>query len=385
MNERCPLATLRGWSATGHSAELRKNLLEQVFIIEDLALLGQLTAVYGAPNSGKTLLILDGLIQQVKSGVIDGDDIYYVNADDDCRGGTQKLAIAEPYGIHFLIPNLRGFEIKNLRAAMRELIECGKAKGIIIVLDTLEKVADLMDKRACSDFTALAREFVQAGGTVLMLAHTNKHKIDGEPVAGGTSDVIDDSDCACILDTVSDGDGLVTVEIRNVKARGNIPARICYQYRKIPGGTYSDLLGSVTRVDKDTGDQLKQAASRRDSLLKNASIISSINKVIEKNYWWPQDAIVKAVSKNRNAGIVKVREILKRHCGEDYAAGYRWREVKQKGVCQYQKLAEQEKFNLAEPIASPDVRDFHLNALHDVIKGPSHKPHKSHKSHNHYD
>ena len=47
-------------------------------------------------------------------------------------------------------------------------------------------------------------------------------------------------------------------------------------------------------------------------------------------------------------------------------------------------VVEQEKINLAEPIASPDVRDFHLNALHEVIKGPSHKPHKSHKSHNYY-
>ena len=28
MNERCPLTILRGWSATGDSEELRKNLLE---------------------------------------------------------------------------------------------------------------------------------------------------------------------------------------------------------------------------------------------------------------------------------------------------------------------------------------------------------------------
>ena len=51
-------------------------MLDDKFVIKDMSILGQLTAIYAAPNTGKTLLILRGLVEQIKAGQIDGRNIY---------------------------------------------------------------------------------------------------------------------------------------------------------------------------------------------------------------------------------------------------------------------------------------------------------------------
>ena len=56
----------------------------------------------------------------------------------------------------------------------------------MIILDTLKKFTDLMNKKASSEFGKLARTFVGAGGTIIALAHTNKNKDEeGKGVTGG--------------------------------------------------------------------------------------------------------------------------------------------------------------------------------------------------------
>ena len=76
-----------------------------------------------------------------------------------------------------------------------------------------------MDKAATSHFTALMREFIMKGGTLIALAHINKHLQDGQAVPSGTSDILDDLDCVYVLQTVtSDADiGRRIVEFTNRK------------------------------------------------------------------------------------------------------------------------------------------------------------------------
>ena len=77
--ETDPEAILNSWSVTGHSQEMRAQMEADKWIIKDMSLQGHSLVVYAPPNTGKTLFTLFGLIEAVKSGEIEGSNIYYFN------------------------------------------------------------------------------------------------------------------------------------------------------------------------------------------------------------------------------------------------------------------------------------------------------------------
>ena len=75
----------------------------------------------------------------------------------------------------------------------------------MLILDTLKKFTDIMDKRKETEFMKAAREFVLHGGSLILLAHVNKHAdAEGRVVYSGTSDVVDDIDCAYTLEVIQE-------------------------------------------------------------------------------------------------------------------------------------------------------------------------------------
>ena len=169
-------------------------------------MLGQWTTIYAAPNTGKTLLTLWLLKENLLSNNLDGDFVFYVNADDNFKGIVEKTELAEQWGFHIIAPNQKGFSTSQITELMVDLAETGEARGVIIILDTLKKFTDLMHKRDASEFGIISRSFISAGGTLICLAHTNKHKnAEGKSIYSGTSDIRDDSDCAFIIDKVEGG------------------------------------------------------------------------------------------------------------------------------------------------------------------------------------
>ncbi len=199
--------SLKAFSMQGQAEVMRKQMLDDVFVLAFLALLGQATTIYARANTGKTLLVLWMLIQSIIAGRIKGENVIYINADDTYAGFIQKLDLAEQYGFHMLMPNQNGFDPQAMQGYLRQMIDHDTARNSIIVLDTLKKFTDLMDKKAGSGFMSRVREFIAAGGTVISLAHTNKNKNgEGKSVFCGTSDVVDDCDCVYILDTVNTTD-----------------------------------------------------------------------------------------------------------------------------------------------------------------------------------
>ena len=167
---------------------------------------GQATAYYAKPNSGKTLLTICLLIEAMKKGEIKADDVFYINADDNYKGLVTKLEIAEKYGFNMLAPSFNGFEASKFMDYLSQLILTDDAKGKVLILDTLKKFTNIMDKKVASDFGVYMRSFVSKGGTIIMLAHTNKHRDDeGKVVFSGTSDIVDDVDCAYTIDVSENG------------------------------------------------------------------------------------------------------------------------------------------------------------------------------------
>ena len=218
-----PPNPLDKFSLRGMSAKISKEVLDAVFVLLGIALRGQLTVLYALPNTGKTLFTLYLLIQCIKEGLIDPSKIYYLNMDDTINGLLEKLIIAEKYGFHMLSEGFNDFSAGKFLATIKNMTETGDARGVIIILDTLKKFTDLMNKRDCTEFAKDLRAFVLKGGTVIGLAHTNKHAgADGEPIHAGTSDIREDFDCAYIMKIIEGETDNTVVEFKNIKKRGNV-------------------------------------------------------------------------------------------------------------------------------------------------------------------
>lgn len=220
------------------------------YILLMFALMGEITVLFAPPNTGKTLLALALLAKSIVMGMINPADVYYINADDSQVGLWVKTQIAEKFGFNMLAPWLQGFDPNELRTYLEELITSGLAPGKIMILDTGKKFFDPMSKEQSSSFMNLLRQFTMAGGSVIMLAHTNKRtRSDGTPIPGGTSDVLDDCDAAYTLRTVPGPTGAKEkrVVVECIKSRGGPTGPFGFAFHD--DGAYLEKFDSVRKFD----------------------------------------------------------------------------------------------------------------------------------------
>ncbi|MDD2844651.1 MAG: PriCT-2 domain-containing protein [Rhodoferax sp.] len=314
-------------SLRGHLALVAKQLVDQVFVMDRVALQGQATVFYAAPNTGKTLLALHFLMQSIEQKRVDPSKVYYVNVDDTSRGLHEKLRIAEEYSFHMLTEGYRDFKASGLMSSLSKLTETDQAKGVIVILDTLKKFTDLMDKSISSRFTKIVRAFVLKGGTVVALAHTNKNPgANGKRVQSGTSDIVDDFDCAYLVDAVQQqSDRLKVVEFSNIKRRGDVAIDAAYSYAEEKGLSYEAILMSVQKVDP-----LQLQTSKHDAQVQSdATYIEAIKACIAEGISTKM-MMVQAAAEKVNSSKKSILKVLEHYTGEDssihhwkYAVGNR--------------------------------------------------------------
>jgi hypothetical protein len=277
--------------------------------------LGKATVIYAKPNTGKTLITLSMISRAIREGRLDPSKLFYLNMDDDSSGLTEKAKFAEEYGFHMLADGHQGFEAKLFRETMEEMIRDNTAQGVIVILDTLKKFTDPMDKGKSSNFSRLTRQFIFKGGTVIALAHTNKHDdADGNPIYGGTSDIVDDFDCAYTMKKLSDQDDKKVIKFLNIKRRGNVARSVSYSYSTERGISYNELLLSVEMVDEMALIPLKQAAETKS----DAEVIAAIETCIKEGI---NTKMKLAAESAERAGISKRRalKVIEKYTGDDPA------------------------------------------------------------------
>ena len=328
-----PLDELTQYSITGQSKKLRQKMLTDHFVLKDIAIMGQWTTIYGSPNSVKTLITNWLLREAILSEEIDGEMVYYINADDNYRGLVEKLELAEDWGMHMIAPYHNAFTVNQGPDLMAKMASDGSARGAIIILDTLKKFTDLMDKRTASQFGVAARGFVSAGGTLIALAHTNKHVgSDGKAIYSGTSDIVDDSDCCFVIDKISadEQDTLTThtVEFNNIKARGDVSSKIGFTYKKVKKQQYIELLNSVKSLDENRLDIIKENVDIRSKLDEDANISRIIRELIETGTI-TKDKIIKEAKEYSGESTARVREVLEQRTGDMHLLGHRWSQRKE--------------------------------------------------------
>lgn len=253
-----------------------------IYIVEGMALSGQITNFFSKPNTGKTLLILWFLIRFITEGRLKGEDIFYINADDHYKGLFTKSKIAKKHGFEMISPAESGIPPKVILGMLRNMAVDGDADGKIIILDTLKKFVSMMDKNAQATLYEVLRELTAKNATVILAGHANKKLDDeGNLLYEGCGDTESDIDCMYSINLISD-DGERAVEFRNTKSRGDVVDRASYAYTKREGGTYYDLLDSVRTL---SGGQAKSAikANKIEQLRKKyESEIIFVKEIIEE-------------------------------------------------------------------------------------------------------
>ncbi len=317
--------SLLQFSLTGQSQQLREKMLDDKFILGNFAILGQSTIFYAQPNAGKTLLTIWLLQEAIKRGDIVGKDVFYINADDNYKGLVTKLEIAEKLGFNMLAPEHKGFKAKNFATYIQQTISGDGARGKVIILDTAKKFVDLMDKTQSSEFGKIIREFVLQGGSVIMLAHVNKHRDgEGKVVFAGTSDLVDDADCVYIMDVIEKtATGTKTVSFENIKSRGEVAQRASFTYERAEGNGYKGLLDSVRELNKEDIQTARKNAEIARLLHVNHDAIDAILASMNDGLTL-KTAIISDAANRSIVSSNKIKKTLHQHTGEDYLAGHRW-------------------------------------------------------------
>lgn len=303
------------FSLRGRSADVEKNVVAQVFLLGQLALLGQFTVFYASPNVGKTLIVLHLLTEAIRNGVVDPGRVYYVNVDDDSNGLLTKLSLADEFGFHMLADGYQDFSTGSFLGLIAEMVRADQVRGVVLVLDTLKKFVDLMDKGRSSAFTKVARTFVAKGGTIVALAHTNKHHdSNGKPVFAGTSDVRDDSDCVYTIRELSGEPGgeEKVVVFENIKRRGNVATGAAYRYSTESGISYYELLASVQPFDRTRLQVLQEA----DEVRSDAVLVAVVQECI-RNGVNMKMRLADAVAQRARVSKRNALRVLEKYTGDD--------------------------------------------------------------------
>ena len=302
-------------------AELEKNAVEQTPILGNIALKGQSSVFYSAPNSGKTLITLHLLIAAIGNQLIDPKNVYYLNMDDTGQGLLEKVRLAEEYGFNMLADGYNEFNSSLFINTITYMIENDLCREIIIILDTLKKFVDVMSKEKASRYSKIIRNFISKGGSVIALAHTNKKPdSNGKPVYGGTSDIIDDCDCAYTIAKVNTEkeSSQKVVEFENIKRRGNVAQTAAYTYSLESNISYNQLLLSVTALDPNQLKPLKQA----EAIKADAELISIVKACLLEGINTKMrlaDAVALEAGISKRAALT----VIEKYTGEDPTL-YQW-------------------------------------------------------------
>ncbi len=306
------LDRLVNMSATNRLKDMEENLKNDFFVFPDMALAGLMTLFYAKANTGKTLLFMRFLIDAITDNRIKGEDVFYINADDNYKGLYTKAKIAKEYGFYMISPQEANVSPMGVLDLLARLAKDRGVAGKVIVMDTLKKFTDMMNKGKQAALYEVLRGLVTKGATVIIAGHANKHlDADGKLVYEGTSDTMNDLDCVYSMYRMSEPEAdTQIVEFRREKDRGSVVAKTAYQYTKVNGMHYRDIISSVTWLDDQQASRASIESRKRELLEKYESEILFVESLLV-NGPMNQSEILTSRSKSKDAlaGEVSARSL----------------------------------------------------------------------------
>lgn len=314
----------RRHSLRGRATDLALSATHVTPLPGNFIFLGFMTTIYAAPGTGKTLIIISILLEAIRCGLIDPDRLYYLNADDNSLGLATKTALLEEAGAHMMAPGQRGLQTGDLAKLLVEAAEGGFAQGMCLVLDTLKKFTDLMDKKRSAEFAQICRLFVSAGGTIISIAHTTKNSnADGTPRYQGTTDMLEDSDAAYVaqLFNAKSGAANKVVKLTKLKNRAPSPEAAAYTYAVEHGLSYEGMVASVQPIDPD---ELDDYVPHKEVTVEEGPVINALVRLIKGGAYEGKMALARAAAEECGVSHRAAIGILERYTGNDAKAQCFW-------------------------------------------------------------
>ncbi len=283
------------FSLRGKADELEARAANTKPLLGSFIMDGQATMIYAAPNTGKTLIVFHLILEAIEQGRVNPNNVFFFNGDDGSQGLATKARLLQDVGAHMLAPGHITFKISDLTEAMNQAIKEDSARETVIIIDTLKKATDLMDKKRTSEFAQVCRQYVMAGGAILGLGHTRKNpKADGTPQYQGTTDILEDFDAvyiAQLLEAKTDA-SLRVVDFRMEKKRADSPDHVFYAYAADPGLSYEEKLVSVRTVDPSDLDDYVSVEK-----FSHPEVMTAISTLIQDGEGEGQMALMRKAAK----------------------------------------------------------------------------------------
>lgn len=241
------------------------------WVYVNLIILGHLITIVAPPNGGKTTLMM-WICSQIAATM----NVLYINAD---TAGTDAAAYnkqAEENGFQLLLPDMHaGMSMQNVVETLEGMNnnETEDYSNTLIVLDTLKKMTDVINKAALKKLLITLRGLTAKGMTIICLGHTNKYKDgDGNYVYEGTGDIRSDTDELIYLIPQKHDNGSMTISTQPDKVRGQFEA-ITFE------------ISSDRKVQqKSEYINVKHENEWLEQYEKDNSIIQAINEAIDNSH-----------------------------------------------------------------------------------------------------
>lgn len=297
------------------------NPEDDFYVIPRMALKGEITTVFAAANSGKTLIALAELCKNAEAIKKENLTVVYINLDDSLKGHVQKKSLLAQYGIKAVSAGAIlkiSHVVEGIKRYTPEL-----AKNTVLIIDTNKKVVNQSDKNEMRAAHEVFREFVLNGGTIIGLAHVNKNVgADGRFVYEGMSDNVSDVDRTLILKSkpVRDDSGFTEVVFEVDKVRGGVQNSgelLTYTY----GGTgveYESKFHSVQFLDRDDAKSFEEATRMQSKLSECRDWLIAAEKQILENPESSRRRIAEAMQQVRYASLSTLEKVV------DDFVGKRW-------------------------------------------------------------
>ena len=206
--------------------EIVTQIEDASFLWRELIPRGHMVVICAKPNGGKTTFMVHVAGEIVAEGIEleEPKQVIYINADASASDIKHYQEHAARHGYTLLNPDITGKSNEDVIKLIKAMAESKESyHHVVLILDTLKKFAEVMNKRSQKAFYNHLRALTSKGMTIICLSHTNKYEDDnGKPVYEGTGDIRSDFDDLIYLLPVKNDDGSMTVTTWAEKVRAKI-------------------------------------------------------------------------------------------------------------------------------------------------------------------
>lgn len=281
----------------GTPRELRLKRIGLPFLVDGLIKKGYHTVLYGNSGTNKTTITMKFCVDIIKR--YPDMEILYCLLD-----GSDEIAIQ----LEETLPNnatvVSDASSSEIIKMLTETMEKENLDDMVVVFDTYKKFQEKVnDKGSNTTFLKLVRRFVNAGATVLSIAHTNKDKA----TFSGTAEMEQDTDGMIRFDAIDDiedeGYRLVSLS-QEERCRWQF-VESTYRTPSLP------TINDVTQVEYI---DLKRYQHENE----DASDIEDIKNILGSNDFKTVAELTKAVQASLGLSVRDARKILNTYDGRHW-------------------------------------------------------------------